>query len=286
MTMYLCATASRAATLLAKNPALFCRVMLSKLNSARQLPALPAQRRINNVVFEYNLSYYRGTAPMYFGSYAPLVIAAMKKHLRPGDVFLDVGANIGYLSAVAAGLVGVQGQVHAFEPVPAYFDRLERLAELNPQHSIVVNSCGAGEASGQCTIYVTREPGQNTMVPSYKKTVDIESTLQVPVIRLDTYIAARHIPRAALIKIDAEGFELPILRGLQGYFESNAHRPAIICEIAPRAYALMGKRLSDLSDYMSSCGYTAYDMIDGATQVDIRKMKHVDDVLFLANANS
>lgn len=283
--MYLRATASRAATLLVKNPALFCSVMLSKINSTRQLPALPAQRRINNIVFEYDLSHYRGTAPMYFGSYAPLVIAAMKKHLKPGDVFLDVGANIGYLSAVAAGLVRVQGQVHAFEPVPAYFDRLERLAELNPRHTIVANSCAAGETSGPCTIYVTHEPGQNTMVPSYKKTLEIEATLQVPVIRLDTYIAARHIPRVALIKIDAEGFELPILRGLQGYFDASAHRPAIICEIAPRAYALMGNKLSDLSDYMSSCGYTSYDMIDGATRVDIRRMKHVDDVLFLANAN-
>ncbi len=283
--MYLRASASRAATLLTKNPALFCRVMISKLNSTRQMPPLPARRHINNIVFEYDLSHYRGTAPMYFGSYAPLVIAAMKRHLKRGDVFLDVGANIGYLSAVAAGLVGVQGQVHAFEPVPAYFERLERLAELNPQHTIVANSCGAGAMSGRCTIYVTREAGQNTMVTAYKKAAEIESALQVPVIRLDTYSAARRIPRVALIKIDAEGFELPILRGLQEYFSGTAHRPAIICEIAPRAYPLMGKKLSDVTDYMGKFGYTARDLIDGMTPVDIRAMKHVDDVLFLSDAN-
>jgi FkbM family methyltransferase len=282
--MYLRATASRAATLLAKNPALFCRVMISKLNSTRQLPPLPARRRINNIEFEYDLNHYRGTAPMYFGSYAPLVIAAMKRYLKRGDVFLDVGANIGYLTAVAAGIVGVQGQVHAFEPVPAYFERLERLAELNPWHSIVANSCGAGEKSGPCTIYVTREPGQNTMVAAYKKAPEIESTLEVPVIRLDTYIAARRIARVALIKIDAEGFELPILQGLQGYLASTTHRPAIICEIAPRAYPLMGKKLSDLKDYMGKFGYTAHDLIDGVTPVDISAIKHVDDVLFLAAA--
>jgi len=282
--MYLRATASRAATLLAKNPALFCRVMISKLNSTRPMPPLPARRRINNIEFEYDLNHYRGTAPMYFGSYAPLVIAAMKRYLKRGDVFLDVGANIGYLTAVAAGIVGVQGQVHAFEPVPAYFERLERLAELNPRHSIVANSCGAGEMSGHCKIYVTREPGQNTMVAAYKKGPEIESTLEVPVIRLDTYIAARHIARVALIKIDAEGFELPILRGLQGYLAATTNRPAIICEIAPRAYPLMGKKLSDLKDYMSKFGYTARDLIDGVTPVDIRTMNHVDDVLFLAAA--
>src|SRR5579863_8204669 len=100
------ATATKAASLLAKRPGLFCRVMLGKINSARRMPPLPAQRRIGGVLFEYDQAHYRGTAPMYFGSYAPLVVAAMKRHLQPGDVFLDVGANIGYLSAVAADLVG------------------------------------------------------------------------------------------------------------------------------------------------------------------------------------
>src|SRR5580704_1588648 len=282
--MYLRTTASRAATLLAKNPALFCRVLLSKLNSTRQMPPLPAQRRINNVVFEYDLSYYRGTAPMYFGSYAPLVIAAMKKHLKTGDVFLDVGANIGYLSAIAEGIVGIFGQVHAFEPVPNYFERLARLAELNPEHTIIANSCGAGEKSGPCRIYITREPGQNTMVASYQKDREIEMSLEVPVIRLDTYIAARRIARVSMIKIDAEGFEFPILLGLQGYLESTAHRPAIICEIAPRAYPLTGKKLVDLKKYMAKFGYSARDLIDGITPVDIGSMKRVDDVLFLAKS--
>jgi hypothetical protein len=97
--MHLQARASRAATLLAKNPALFCRVMIGKLNATRPMPPLPAVKRINNVLFEYDLGDYRGTAPMYFGSYAPLIIDVMKRYLRPGDTFFDVGANIGYLSA-------------------------------------------------------------------------------------------------------------------------------------------------------------------------------------------
>ena len=82
---------------------------------------------------------------MYFGSYALLVIDAMKRFLRPGDIFFDVGANIGYLSAIAAGLVGTQRASSRFEPVPAYFERLQRLAELNPNTRFVANSCAAGE---------------------------------------------------------------------------------------------------------------------------------------------
>jgi FkbM family methyltransferase len=276
-------TASRAATLLAKNPGLFCRVVLGKIKTARRLPPLPARKCINDVVFEYDLAGYRGTAPMYFGSYAPLVVETMKRFLRPGGIFIDVGANIGYLSAIAAGLIGPKGEVHAFEPVPAYARRLQKLAEMNAGHVIIANAQATGENAGTCTIYITREPGQNTMLRAYQNPLEIISTLEVPVIRLDDYIAAKRIRDISLIKIDAEGFELPVLRGLERYFSSSGERPPIICEIAPRAYALQGKTIADLEIYMSHFGYSARDLIDAETAVDIRAIKQVGDVLFVAS---
>lgn len=283
--MQLTATATRATTLLTKNPALFCRVMLAKLNTARRMPPLPARKRIANVVFEFDLDRYRGTAPMYFGSYAIPLVETMKRYLRPGNIFLDVGANIGYLSAIAAGLVGPTGQVHCFEPVPDYFERVQKLADLNPDYSFHVNYCAAGEQPGRCNIYVTREAGQSTLVADYKTDPEIISTLQVPVIRLDGYLEERGIERVTLIKIDAEGFELPILRGLQGFFRKCSQRPAILCEIAPRAYPLMGRKVSELADYMAEYGYRAHDLIDGTTPVNLEAIHHVDDVLFLASAS-
>jgi FkbM family methyltransferase len=282
--VYLRSTALRAATLLTKNPSLFCRVLLAKLNTTRSLPPLPAQKRIEDVVFEYDLENYRGTAPMYFGSYGLLIVTAMKRLMKPGGVFVDVGANIGYLSAIAAGIVGKQGQVHCFEPVPTYFERLERLVELNPGHSITINRRAAGETTGDCTIYVTREPGQNTIVPGYKSGPEIISTLKVPVVRLDSYLAERKINRISLLKIDVEGFELPVLKGLKNFLEGSKQRPAIICEIAPRAYSLIGRTISELSDYMETYGYGAYDLIDGKTRIDIESIQHVEDVLFTAEA--
>lgn len=279
--MYLRATASRAASLLARNPSLFCRVALAKLNTARPMPPLPAARRINNVLFEYDLDHYRSTAPMYFGSYALLVVDAMKRYLKPGDVCIDVGSNIGYLSAIAAGLVGTTGQVHAFEPVPEYFEKLKRLARSNPQYQIFTNQTAAGAAPGTSTIYVTHEPGQSTLVPSYKSNAEIVRRLGVPIVRLDSYIREKKIHRISLIKIDAEGFEFAVLKGLADYFQAAVHRPAIICEIAPRAYPLTGETLAEFATYMARWGYVARDLVDATTPIDIRAIQHVDDVLFL-----
>jgi hypothetical protein len=98
-------------------------------------------------------------------------------------------------------------------------------------------------------------------------------------------LAERNINRISLVKIDAEGYELPILKGLRGFFDRSKQRPAIICEIAPRAYPLLGRTISELSDYMSSYGYGAYDLIDGTTPVNLSAVEHVEDVLFIAKAH-
>jgi len=284
--MHLAATASRATTLLTRNPSLFCRVLLAKINTTRRMPSLPVRKCIENVVFEFDMSPFRGMAPMYFGSYAIPIVETMKRFLRRGDVFFDIGANIGYLSAIAAGLVGPRGQVHCFEPVREYFDRLIRLAELNPASAITANGCGAGEFPGDTNIYVTREAGQNTMVSEYKPNSEIVSTRNVPVVRLDAYIEQRNLETVRLIKIDAEGFELPILKGLENFFRRSQCRPEVICEIAPRAYPLMGRTVSELSEYMSDYGYRALDLLDGETPVDLQAMRHVDDVLFSTGNNN
>src|SRR5215831_1623132 len=112
--MHLRSTVSRAATLLGRNPQLFCKVAIGKLKTVRPLRCTAFRKNINGVVFECDLPDYQGAAPMHFGAYAPLVVNAMNRFIRPGSTVVDVGANIGYLSAIAAGLVGPQGQVHAF----------------------------------------------------------------------------------------------------------------------------------------------------------------------------
>ena len=136
--------------------------------------------------------------------------------MKPGGIFVDVGRKH-RLSVGGCG--GNRGEARTSTLLSSlfrqYFQRLERLVELNPEHCITVNSEATGEAAGDCTIYVTRESGQNTMVPAYKSGPEIISTLKVPVVRLDSYLAERKISRFSLLKIDAEGFELPVLKGLQ-----------------------------------------------------------------------
>lgn len=281
--MHIRESASRAFTLLTKNPSLFGRVLVTKANAVRPIATVPPRCRIGDVFFDLDPANNRAAPAMFRGAYSPLVVDAMKRYLRPGDVFLDVGANVGYLSAVGAALVGPRGQVHSFEPVPRYFQNLRRLVELNSAYSIVANPWAAGAGPGTATILITHEPGQNTLVPGYKLGHEVQSALEISVVRLDSYIKTRTIASVALIKIDVEGFELPVLEGLRCFFDAG-QRPAIICEIAPRAYRLLSRSVAELDELMSAYGYSTRDIIDGKTLVNLPELRHVTDVLFLADS--
>ncbi|UCG55026.1 MAG: FkbM family methyltransferase, partial [Dehalococcoidia bacterium] len=206
----------------------------------------------------------------------------MKKTIKADDTFIDIGANIGYLSCIGAGLVGKRGQVHSFEPTPRYFKRFEEMAKANPDYTIVANNCALGEVPGKAKLDITSRPniGWNKMVPNFMQGEPIRDSIEVPVCRLDEYIKEKQLDKISLIKIDVEGFEFPVLKGLQSYFDNNNHLPVIICEIAPAAYPLLGYTLSQLSSYIAKYKYRAFSVVYPRNRVDITNLSQTTNVVF------
>ncbi len=257
-------------------------VWVSRWRSSSLWPKLTVTKRIGGVDFEMDLELDSTGFRMYYGRYAPLVVRALRSLLRQGDTVFDVGANIGFLSAVAADAVGPTGQVHSFEPVPSNFRKLRRLAEINPGYTIVANQVAVGENEGDVTIRMSlTNIDSHTLVPHLGNPEDTVTVLKVPMITLDSYVKQAGLSQLALIKIDVEGFEFPVLRGLQGFLEMG-HQPAIIAEVFPPAYPLLGYTLADLARFMRRYGYRAYspDAI-GKTEIDVTILSNVQDVVFL-----
>ena len=247
-------------------------------------PKSPALRDIDGVRFECFPERDRNYRRMYFGVYETDIVALMSELLQVGDTFLDVGANVGYLSAVAASLVGRAGQVHGFEPVPKYFAALARMADINPAHQICVNQQALGDESGTANIDVTNldNMGWNTLVPEFMTAGTVDESVEVPVGRLDDYIETHSLDNIALIKIDVEGYEFPALRGLSRILAQPDRRCPILCEIAPSAYPLLNTSLAELRDWMHGVGYQARSVADRRQSVDITQFSRTTDVLFLA----
>jgi len=119
------------------------------------------------------------------------------------------------------------------------------------------------------------------MVPGFMKEQTIEQSIEVPVTTLTEYVEANALENIKMIKIDTEGFEYPVLKGLSGYFEKSTRRPAILCEIAPSAYPLLGYTLAELSKYMQDKGYCACSLLDPQSRTEITALQGTTNVLFL-----
>jgi len=137
-------------------------------------------RKINGINFIFDFRLDPQILNMYLGIYQPQIIKVLLKYLKKGDVFIDVGANIGYLSAVGAGLVGKEGEVHSFEPVSVYFDKLSKMVKLNENYKIYLNNVALGDKSSISKINITNldNIGWNTMVPGMMRPQTIKKKIK------------------------------------------------------------------------------------------------------------
>ncbi|MFX0057848.1 MAG: FkbM family methyltransferase [Candidatus Hodarchaeota archaeon] len=238
-------------------------------------------RKINGINFNFYFSFaprYRG---MYLGLNSLPIVKLLLKYVKKKSVFLDIGANIGYLSAIGASLVGKKGETHSFEPVPCYFRKLLELKKINPKYNIFVNNFALGERSGVSNISLSKDLiGENTMISGLLSSDRIKETIQISVQRLDEYIRKKNISDISLIKIDVEGYEMLLLEGLTEYLEQNKQKlPPMVVEVTPSAYPLIGKKLGDLESFMHQYSYVALS-VDEKNVIDIKKLHNLTDIVF------
>ena len=154
--------------------------------------------------------------------------AAILQSLERSDVFVDVGANAGYYTLLAARAVGDTGHVYALEPAPRTFLKLERNLRLNGTRNVTALQVAAGAADGEATLY--GPPGGHD--PSSSLRVRREGALasRVTVKPIHSVVDAQHRERLKLFKVDVEGHEDDVLRGLEPLLDEGA-RPTVIVEV-------------------------------------------------------
>jgi FkbM family methyltransferase len=171
--------------------------------------------------------WHRG---IYFrGEYEPETTALLRRFLRPGDTVVDLGANIGYYSCLAA---AHGARVHAFEPNPAMVERLTCTRDVNGYGSrLTINPVAVAAKEGMAEFHLSPQP-ENTGLSSLLPLPHLVGgeLLQVPTITLDSYCDSREIRHIRLLKIDVEGAELQVLAGA-GRVLSEVRPDAIICEM-------------------------------------------------------
>lgn len=149
-----------------------------------------------------------GRSVYYFGDLDRKLTTLLKRILRPGDTFVDIGANIGLVTMEAAAMVGPQGKIYSFEPQPAVAGMMQRSLTANAFNWVHLQRYGLGSASRTVTLHV---PAGNAGGASQHRTDGAGEDVRVEIRDARQVFAELGIARPRLIKIDVEGAELEIL---------------------------------------------------------------------------
>jgi FkbM family methyltransferase len=171
--------------------------------------------------------------------------------LRKGDVFFDIGANVGLMTVVGASLVGGSGRVFAFEPVPLNIVAIRRNVELNRLSQVEIVAKAVSERSGRERLVLARYSGGAALAVA-DAPPDATGSLEVPVTSIDDFVASG-APAPHVVKIDVEGAELQVLRGMDVTLQQ--HSPAVLFEVDGPDEQTLARRTSVCRDFLESKGY-------------------------------
>ncbi|MBU1730686.1 FkbM family methyltransferase [Patescibacteria group bacterium] len=150
---------------------------------------------------------------MFLGSYEPTQTAWFKQCLRPGDVFIDVGASFGWYTTLGALLVGPTGKVFAFEPSPIASQVVEEMIKDSMHQNVLLTKAAVGRETGNVSLFLptTRHLHSPSILQSDPDFVPVS----VPVVALDHFAPLENVPKIKLVKIDVEGYEPDVLAGME-----------------------------------------------------------------------
>lgn len=192
-----------------------------------------------------------------FGVWEPHLTAWLRRRLGPGDGFVDVGANIGVFSVLASRLVGDAGRVVAIEASPAFHRRLVQHGRLNACGNIRTVNAAVSDSRKTLTFVLasSHNMGANSIVP-YDGPA--ESTFEIEARPLPELLVPAEIASARVIKIDVEGAEGGVVRGLAPMLGALRPDAEISVEVAPERMARLGDSIGELLAVMRDAGFHAY----------------------------
>jgi FkbM family methyltransferase len=167
--------------------------------------------------------------------------------LKPEHVLLDIGANFGEFTILAAKYI-TRGRIFSFEPDPKTFCKLKRNCELNALTNVVLFDCALGEREEKVNLYTPTSQsheGLMSLLPISNEKEDISSVI---VRCLDNIKEIASHNRIDFVKIDVEGAELEVLKG--GFNTFAKHTPMIIIEINEERFSKFGYCAKDLISFI------------------------------------
>jgi FkbM family methyltransferase len=235
---------------------------------ARRLCGLPSdsvKASRKGLIWELNLTEGIDLA-IYLSVFERSTYVALQSLIKPGDVVLDIGANIGAHTLPLAQSVGDSGKVYAFEPTDFAFSKLLRNIQLNP--GIISRIVAVQAFLGERDDAIPDDDVYSGWPLSFDGPVHekhlgrAESLGGAKPIVLDDFIRTRELKRVDAVKMDVDGFECHVLGGARELL--HKYRPQLIMELAPYVLTERGRSLDELVSLLRDAGYGLFRLEDEA----------------------
>jgi len=197
------------------------------------------------------------------GSYEIELVRYFQKSLRSGMVCIDAGANVGYFTLLMAKRVGPQGLVISFEPTQKTLGILQRNIRMNGLGNVVSVPLALSDRNGTMRFnegppgYEVYNSAKRITHPSAKDQSFTETSVNCTT--LDDYLDAKNIRRVDIIKLDVEGAELSVLRGMEKTLKANPHARLIV-EFAEQTTRGFGYSAKELGTWLTKRGWRLFLM--------------------------
>ena len=192
------------------------------------------------------------------GLFEPNETQAITASLRPGDTFVDVGANVGYYTLIAARLVGSEGRVFAFEPDPEAAALLERSVQLNGFENVVLERKAVSNEPGSIRLYLAeKNKGDHRIYVAEEE----RDSIEVEAVTLDDYFADDP-GRIDFVKIDVQGADLAVLEGMTELIEANQNI-LLSVEFWPFGLHGFGDEAEGMLDFLTTRDFRLFDLRAG-----------------------
>jgi FkbM family methyltransferase len=205
---------------------------------------------------EYFLHYF------HYGAYEPATTTLFRRYLRPGNGVIDVGANAGLFTLLAAQLVRPSGWVAAVEPDPRSIALLESNLRASGASNVRVWPAALAAEKGRGALRQAADSMYSTMVIGAVRGEDAMGTIGVECLTFEDICRDRAAADIRLIKIDAEGSEPAIIRGGRRFLRGIPDDCLIVCEFNPAFNGEEARGTHALGAEFKNSGFAllSYDM--------------------------
>jgi FkbM family methyltransferase len=236
----------------------------SFFNSSHEEHELPVPLKINNdrglyrlnegqVMWLKNDTSCIDNCLLKTGTWEPQAVTILKKYLKPGSVFIDVGANIGFFSIIAARIIGEKGMVYAFEPTDYFYSVLQRNLNENKIDNCFTFKFGLSDSEkSEKIIFLDSSATMHVQADQVA-----ESDEKIELKTFDSFVIEKKLSRIDFIKVDIDGHEPYFLNGALNSIEK--FNPLILLEINHLSYRAAGVDVIDFYSKLKSMGFYMYD---------------------------